>query len=92
MDGRFQYREEGLRIQQGRPRLRFLASCAGFFVFDPDEKHNQNNPFSRVQVKNTGSSATTFRSVILISSPHAQLRVRSRPLKMQSSLSPFVFP
>jgi DNA-binding NarL/FixJ family response regulator len=57
--------------------LRFVASCAGFFVFDPRRK-TPKQPFSRVQVKNTTARAPTSRSVILIASPDAQLRARWR--------------
>jgi DNA-binding NarL/FixJ family response regulator len=57
--------------------LRDLASCAGFFVFNPRQKQPKQ-PFSRVQVKNTTARATTPRSVILIASPDAQLRARWR--------------
>jgi hypothetical protein len=42
-------------------------------------------------MNNTGSRATKPRSVILVSSSDAQLRLRSRLLKMKSSLFPFVF-
>ena len=69
--------------------------CALVFLFlTPPVFFNRRDatkqPLSRVQVKNTGSRATRSRSIILIASPDSQLRVRSRLLKMKSSLSPFV--
>jgi hypothetical protein len=60
------------------------------FVFD-SRRNTTKQPSYSVQVKHTTALATTSRSVILIASHDGQLRVRSRLLKMKSSLSPFAF-